>query len=57
MSNFTTCYWSVSDTTNTIIYLDKGQIVAEGSFSKLQAEAEEFTKAIEIMGLEVQVRR
>jgi ABC-type multidrug transport system fused ATPase/permease subunit len=34
-----------------IIYLDKGQIVAEGSFSELKAEVKDFAKAIEIMGL------
>ena len=34
-----------------IIYLDKGQVVAEGSFSELKAQVKDFAKAIEIMGL------
>jgi ABC-type multidrug transport system fused ATPase/permease subunit len=35
-----------------IIYLDKGEIIAQGSFSELKAEVKDFAKAIEIMGLE-----
>lgn len=35
-----------------IIYLDKGQIVAEGTFKELKAQVKDFAKAIEIMGLE-----
>ena len=35
-----------------IIYLDKGAIIAQGSFNELRAEVKDFAKAIEIMGLE-----
>ena len=35
-----------------IIYLDKGQVVAEGAFKELKAQVKDFAKAIEIMGLE-----
>ena len=34
-----------------IIYLDKGQIVAEGTFKELKAQVKDFAKAIEIMDL------
>ena len=34
-----------------IIYLDKGQIVAEGTFSELKKQVSGFARAIEIMGL------
>ena len=35
-----------------IIYLDTGQVVAEGSFKELKEEVKNFARAIEIMGLE-----
>ena len=35
-----------------IIYLNKGEIVAEGTFKELKAKVTDFAKAIEIMGLE-----
>jgi ATP-binding cassette subfamily C protein len=35
-----------------IIYLDKGQIVAEGTFKELKMKVKDFARAIEIMGLE-----
>jgi ATP-binding cassette, subfamily B, bacterial PglK len=34
-----------------IIYLDKGKIVAEGTFSELKAQVPDFAKAVELMGL------
>ena len=35
-----------------IIYLDKGKIVAEGTFKELKTQVKDFAKAIKIMGLE-----
>ncbi len=34
-----------------IIYLDKGRVVAEGTFSELQAKVPDFAKAVELMGI------
>lgn len=34
-----------------IIYLDKGQIIAEGTFQELQVGVKDFARAVEIMGL------
>jgi ATP-binding cassette subfamily C protein len=34
-----------------IIYLDKGKIVAEGTFTELKAQVPDFAKAVELMGL------
>jgi ATP-binding cassette, subfamily B, bacterial PglK len=34
-----------------IIYLDKGKIVAQGTFSELKAQVPDFAKAVELMGL------
>jgi ABC-type multidrug transport system fused ATPase/permease subunit len=34
-----------------IIYLDKGRVVAEGTFSELQAKVPDFAKAVELMGM------
>ena len=36
-----------------IVYLDKGQIVAEGTFRELKSRVKDFARAVEIMGLEV----
>ena len=35
-----------------IIYLDKGRVVAEGSFKELQKKVPDFEKAVKLMGLE-----
>jgi ABC-type multidrug transport system fused ATPase/permease subunit len=34
-----------------IIYLDKGRVVAEGTFSELQRKVPDFAKAVELMGI------
>jgi ATP-binding cassette, subfamily B, bacterial PglK len=34
-----------------IIYLDKGRVVAEGTFSELQNKVPDFAKAVELMGI------
>lgn len=34
-----------------IIYLDKGRVVAEGTFSELQSKVPDFAKAVELMGI------
>ncbi len=34
-----------------IIYLDKGRVVAEGTFSELQSKVSDFAKAVELMGI------
>jgi ABC-type multidrug transport system fused ATPase/permease subunit len=34
-----------------IIYLDKGRVVAEGSFTELQNKVPDFAKAVELMGI------
>ncbi len=34
-----------------IIYLDKGRVVAEGTFLELQAKVPDFAKAVELMGI------
>jgi ABC-type multidrug transport system fused ATPase/permease subunit len=34
-----------------IIYLDKGRVVAEGTFSELQVKVPDFAKAVELMGI------
>jgi ATP-binding cassette subfamily C protein len=34
-----------------IIYLDKGRVVAEGTFSELQGKVPDFAKAVELMGI------
>ena len=34
-----------------IIYLDKGHVVAEGTFSELQSKVPDFAKAVELMGI------
>ena len=35
-----------------IIYLDRGQVVAEGTFNELKVKVKDFAKSVEIMGLE-----
>ena len=34
-----------------IIYLEKGRVVAEGTFSELQSKVPDFAKAVELMGI------
>ncbi len=34
-----------------IIYLDKGRVIAEGTFSELQSKVPDFAKAVELMGI------
>jgi ABC-type multidrug transport system fused ATPase/permease subunit len=34
-----------------IIYLDKGKIVAEGTFGELKAQVPDFARAVELMDL------
>jgi len=37
---------------DTIIYLDKGRVVAEGTFAELQKKVPDFKNAVKLMGLE-----
>ncbi len=43
---------STVKTADKIIYVDKGRVVAQGTFDELKAQVKDFAKAIEIMGLE-----
>lgn len=43
---------STVKTADKIIYVDKGRVVAQGTFDELKSEVKDFAKAIEIMGLE-----
>jgi len=43
---------STVKTADKIIYLDKGRVVAEGTFKELQKKVPDFEKAVKLMGLE-----